>query len=49
MMMAYGSYPRFRLLVTSFLENKGWTVDQLMYTKLTYDQAMAMMRADTKS
>jgi len=46
MMMAYGSYPRFRLLVTYFLEKKGRTVDELMHTKLTYEQAMARMRAD---
>lgn len=49
MMMAYGSYPRFRLLVTYFLEKKGWSVDELMRTKLTYEQAMALMRADIKS
>lgn len=49
MMMAYGSYPRFRLLVTYFLERKGWSVDELMRTKLSYDEAMALMRADTKS
>jgi len=46
MMMAYGSYPRFRLLVTYFLEKKGWTVDQLMRTTLSYDDAMAQMRAN---
>ncbi len=49
MMMAYGSYPRFRLLVTYFLEKKGWTIDELMRTRLTYEQAMAQMRADTRS
>jgi hypothetical protein len=46
MMMAYGSYPRFRLLVTYFLEKKGWSVDELMHTKLSYHQAMALMRTD---
>lgn len=49
MMMAYGSYPRFRLLVTYFLEKKGWSIDELMHTRLSYDEATALMRADTKS
>jgi hypothetical protein len=48
-MMAYGSYPRFRLLVTYFLEKKGWSVDELLHSKLSYDDATALMRADTKS
>ncbi len=49
MMMTYGSYPRFRLLVTYFLEKQGWTVDELMHTRLSYDQATALMRKDTKN
>jgi hypothetical protein len=49
MMMAYGPYPRFRLLVTYFLEKRGWSVDQLMQTRLTYEEATAMMRAEGKS
>jgi hypothetical protein len=49
MMMAYGSYPRFRLLVTYFLEKKGWSVDQLLRSRLSYDDAMALMRADNKT
>jgi hypothetical protein len=49
MMMAYGSYPRFRLLVTYFLEKKGWSVDQLLRSKLSYDDAMALMCADSKT
>jgi hypothetical protein len=49
MMMAYGAYPRFRLLVTYFLEKRGWPVDQLLHTKLSYDDATAIMRADNKS
>jgi hypothetical protein len=49
MMMAYGSYPRFRLLVTYFLEKKGWSVDARLHTKLNYDDATALMRTDTKS
>jgi hypothetical protein len=35
--------------VTYFLEKKGWSVDELMRTKLTYEQATAQMRAYTKS
>ncbi len=49
MIQAYGTYPRFRLLVTYFLEKKGWSVDELLRTKLTFGRAMAMMRADAKS
>ena len=46
MMVRYGSYPRYRLLVTFFLEKQGWSVDQLLKTRLTEDEADAMMRAD---
>jgi len=46
MMIKYGSYPRYRLLVTYFMEKKGWTVDQLLQTRLTEDEAIAIMRAD---
>jgi hypothetical protein len=48
MMMKYGSYPRYRLLVTFFIEKKGWSVDQLLQTRLTEDEATAVMRADAK-
>ena len=46
MMQAYGGYPRYRLLVTYFLEKKGWSVEQLLNTRLTDDEATAIMRAD---
>ncbi len=46
MMMKYGSYPRYRLLVTYFIEKKGWSVDQLLQTRLTEDEATAIMRAE---
>jgi hypothetical protein len=46
MMIRYGSYPRYRLLVTFFIEKKGWSVDQLLQTRLTEDEATAIMRAD---
>jgi hypothetical protein len=46
LMQTYGSYPRYRLLVTYFFEKKNWSVDQLLATTLSEDQALAMMRAD---
>lgn len=46
MMAKYGGYPRYRLLVTYFLEKKGWSVDQLFQTRLTEQEADALMRAD---
>jgi hypothetical protein len=46
MMQKYGSYPRYRLLVTYFIEKKGWTASQLLETRLTTDQAVEIMRAD---
>jgi hypothetical protein len=48
MMQAYGAYPRYRLLVTYFLEKKGWSVDELLQTKLSTDEALAIMGADAK-
>jgi hypothetical protein len=46
MMQSYGSYPRYRLLVTYFIERKGWTVEQLLQTRLTFDEADELMRTD---
>ena len=46
MMQTYGSYPRYRLLVTYFLEKKNWSVDELLATRLSEDEALAIMRAD---
>jgi hypothetical protein len=48
MMVNYGSYPRYRLLVTFFIERKGWSVDQLLHTRLTAEQADEIMRADAR-
>ena len=48
MRVKYGSYPDYRLLVTYFVEKKGWSFDQLMQTRLTKDEATAIMRADEK-
>ena len=46
MMQTYGTYPRYRLLVSYFIEKKGWSVDQLLRTRLSVEEAMAIMRAD---
>jgi hypothetical protein len=48
MMVKFGSYPRYRLLVTFFIERKGWSVDQLLHTRLTAEEANEIMRADAK-
>src|SRR6185295_9506826 len=45
--LPYGFYPRYRLLVAYFLGRKGWSVDQLLQTRLTEEEATAIMRADT--
>jgi hypothetical protein len=44
----YGSYPRYRLLVTYFIAKKGWSVEQLFKTRLSMNEALAIMRADEK-
>jgi hypothetical protein len=48
MRVRYGSYPRYRLLVTYFIEKKGWTAGALLQTRLTLDQAIQVMRADER-
>jgi hypothetical protein len=48
MIIKYGSYPRYRLLVTFFIEKKGWSVDQLLQTRLTEDEAIKIVRADAQ-
>jgi hypothetical protein len=48
MRVKYGSYPRYRLLVTYFIEQKGWSFEQLLQTRLTEDEATEIMRADEK-
>jgi hypothetical protein len=45
MRVKYGSYPRYRLLVTYFIEQKGWSFEQLLQTRLTEDEATEIMRA----
>jgi hypothetical protein len=46
MRVKYGFYPRYRLLVTYFIEKKNWSVDQLLQTTLSEDEATTIMRAD---
>lgn len=41
MMKAYGVYAPFRLLVTWLLEEEGWSVDQLLTTRLSLEEARA--------
>jgi hypothetical protein len=48
MRQRYGSYPRYRLLVTYFIEKKSWTASQLLATRLTMDEAVQLMRADRR-
>jgi hypothetical protein len=48
MMQKYGAYPRYRLLVTYFIEKQGWTIEDLLRTRLTFAQAMGIMRAGVK-
>jgi hypothetical protein len=48
MQVKYGSYPRYRLLVTYFIEKKGWSVDQILQTRLTEDEATTIMRAEAQ-
>ncbi len=45
MRVKYGSYPRYRLLVTYFIEKSGWSVDQLLNTRLTEEKATEIVRA----
>ena len=48
MRMKYGFYPRYRLLVRFFIERKGWSVEQLLQSRLTEDEAADLMRADAE-
>jgi hypothetical protein len=49
MMQQYGAYPRYRLVVTYFLEKKGWSVEELLRTRLSFEEASAMMRTDANN
>lgn len=43
---AYGAYPRYRLLVSWFMEEQDWTLDTLLETNMTENTALAEMRED---
>lgn len=43
-MKRYGVYPRYRMLVTYFLEERRWTLDQLLQTDISEDEALVMLR-----
>jgi hypothetical protein len=43
-MKRYGVYPRYRMLVTYFLEKRRWTLDQLLQTDISEDEALSMLR-----
>lgn len=45
MMQEYGVYPRHRLLVTYFLDQRRWTMEELLATRLSQDEVIRMMRA----
>ena len=40
----YGAYPRYRLLVSWFLDEQDWTLDALLETNMTENNALAEMR-----
>lgn len=44
MMRQFGAYPTYRLLVTFFLEQHGWSVEKLLASDLSYEQATALMQ-----
>jgi len=43
MMKSYGAYAPYRLLVTHFLKEKHWTIDQLMASDLSLEQARTLV------
>ena len=43
MMKTHGVYAPYRLLVTYFLEESGWTIDQLLDCRLTFEEAQAIV------
>jgi hypothetical protein len=47
MMQNHGAYPRYRMLVMYFLEKKGWPIERLLRTRLTFEDALAMLREDS--
>lgn len=45
-METFGTYPRYRLLVSWFLEEQDWTLDALLETDMSENTALAEMRQD---
>ncbi len=45
MMQSYGVYAPYRLLVTYFLEKRGWSVDRLLQARMSYEEAKSLMRS----
>lgn len=43
MMQAYGVYAPYRLLVTYFLDDSGWTIEQLLATDLSLEEARTIV------
>ena len=43
MMQAYGVYAPYRLLVSYFLEDAGWTMQELMSTDLSFEEAQVIV------
>lgn len=45
-MKRYGVYPRYRMLVTYFLDEKKWPLDKLFRENMSEDAALAAFRGD---
>lgn len=45
MMQNYGVYAPYRLLVTYFLEKRGWSVERLLQSRISYEEAKKLMRS----
>lgn len=42
-MVAHGSYPRKRMLVAYYLDVSGWSLDELLQTSMTQNEALKYM------
>jgi hypothetical protein len=43
-MKRYGVYPRYRMLVAFMLDERKWSLDQLLHTNLSEATALEMLR-----
>lgn len=43
-MVAHGSYPRKRMLVAYYLDVSGWSLDELLQTSMTQNEALERLR-----